>query len=136
MSIESRYEYFLGKGVNVTRWSYGCSQKSQPNSPNKGDNLRELVKRRKALTQQGEDPRLGGQGVSRHKVGKNNRVEAGKSSIWLEGKDYVGDEAGCKIRDQILKGFVYCAKQFGIYPKGSSDSLKDFKQEDNMINKG
>lgn len=58
------------------------------------------------------------------------------SSIWLEGKECVGYEAGCKIRRQILKGFIRCAKQFGIYPKGSSDSLKDFKQEDNMINKG
>lgn len=27
-------------------------------------------------------------------------------------------------------------KRLGIYPKGSGDSVKDFKYRDNMINKG
>lgn len=46
------------------------------------------------------------------------------------------EETSCKIRSRILRGFVYGAKQLGIYPKGSGDSVKDFKYRDNMINKG
>lgn len=54
-------------------------------------------------------------------------MESMNNSIGLEGKECVGNEVRCKLGSQILKGFVYCAKQFGIYPKGSSDSGKDFK---------
>lgn len=48
----------------------------------------------------------------------------------------LGGGAGRQNQEPDPKGFVYCAKQLGICPKGSSDSLKDFKQEDNMTNKG
>lgn len=46
------------------------------------------------------------------------------------------EEARCKIGSQILKGFVSCAKQLGIYPKGGGESMKDFKHRGNKINKG
>lgn len=92
-----------------------------------------MKERRQSLTKKTEDR---GQGVSRHKVGKCNTLESVNKSIWLERKKRVVDGAGCKIRSQILKGFVYFVKKFPIYPKGSGNSLKDFKHRDNMINIG
>ena len=35
-----------------------------------------------------------------------------------------GGGAGTQNQEPDPKGFVYCAKQLGICPKGSSDSLK------------
>lgn len=59
-------------------------------------------------------------------------------SIWLEGKECVWGWGGAGTQNQEPdpKGFVYCAKQLGICPKGSSDSLKGFKEQDNRTNKG
>lgn len=55
---------------------------------------------------------------------------------WPEGGRVQGDEPGCRIRSQIPKRFVYCVKQLGVCPKGSADWPRDFKHQDNVINKG
>ena len=86
-----------------------------------------------------DDSRLKGQDVSRQKAG-NYSV---RWNPWIflcgwRGRSVCGGRGEWSRRqnqEPNPKGFVYCAKQLGICPKGSSDSLKDFKQEDNMSNK-
>lgn len=121
-----RYGGSVGKGVNVTSWGCRYAQRSQHNGLYKGNNWADSWREKRhwvtKKTQDRED-RVN-EGVSEKVL---RTMESMNNSIWLEGKECVGNEVRCKLGSQILKGFVYCAKQFGIYPKGSSDSGKDFK---------